>query len=153
MKITAVDVVLVDEPAQDPPFSWRHGLPGSDRARTSGWLVITTEDGTQGFAYGARGAIVADVVARRIREELVGIDALSREYVWHRLWELDRIEEFPIYIHGLVDVALWDVAGKHTGLPVHQLIGNFRNHMPAYASTVTFSKRRSTSTSRIRLWA
>jgi hypothetical protein len=63
-----------------------------------------------------RGVIAKDLVERRIRAELLGADPLMREYLWHRMWELDRVEEFPIYILGLVDVALWDLAGKAAGL-------------------------------------
>ena len=42
-------------------------------------------------------------------------DPLMREWLWHRMWELDRIVEFPIYVLGPVDVALWDLAGKAAG--------------------------------------
>ena len=34
------------------------------------------------------------------------------------------------------DIALWDLAGKMTGLPVHALIGTYRTKVPAYASTI-----------------
>ncbi len=138
MKIISVDVLLVDEPPVSPPFRWRDGLPGSDGARTGGWLVIETEDGLRGFASCRRGLILADLVDRRIRDELVGADATMREFLWHRMWELDRIEEFPIYTIACVDEALWDLAGKRAGVPVHQLLGTFRASVPAYASTVTF---------------
>ena len=58
---------------------------------------------------------MADLVDRRIRADLIGRGPLMRELLWHRLWELDRIEELPIYALGLVDVALWDLAGKAPG--------------------------------------
>jgi L-alanine-DL-glutamate epimerase-like enolase superfamily enzyme len=139
LTITDIEVVLVDIPSITPEFRWREGLPGSEGATTGGWLRVRTADGVTGYAPCARGLIVSDLVQRRIRDELVGIDALKREWIWHRLWELDRIEEFPIYVFGVIDVALWDIAGKAAGLPVHQLIGGFRNSIPAYASTVTYS--------------
>ncbi|MCX5317023.1 enolase C-terminal domain-like protein [Streptomyces sp. NBC_00154] len=138
MKITSVDVRLVDEPAVTPSFRWRRGLPGSDGPRTGAWLVIGTDEGLRGYAYCRRGLILADLVERRIRAELVGTDPLRREWLWQRMWELDRIEEFPVYIQGPVDDALWDLAGKAAGLPVHELIGSYRDSIPAYASTVTF---------------
>ncbi|WP_331765990.1 enolase C-terminal domain-like protein [Embleya sp. NBC_00896] len=138
MKITSVDVVLCEEPARTPAFRWRDGLPGSEPATTSAWLVLTTDEGVRGFAPCRRGPILADVVERRIRPELLGANPLAREWLWHRMWELDRIEEFPIYIQGAVDDALWDIAGKVAGLPVHALIGTYRTSIPAYASTVTF---------------
>jgi L-alanine-DL-glutamate epimerase-like enolase superfamily enzyme len=138
VRITSVDVVLVEDPGHSPAFRWRDGLPGSEPAHTAGWLVITTDEGLRGYAPCRRGAILADVVDRRVRSELLGVDPLRREWLWHRMWELDRIEEFPIYVQGAVDDALWDLAGKIAGLPVHALIGTFRDAVPAYASTVTF---------------
>ena len=138
MKIVDVSVELVNEPAVEPAFKWRRGLPGSEGAHTGGWLTIRTDEGHRGYAYVRRGVILRDVVERRIRDELVGADPLRREWLWHRMWELDRIEEFPVYVQGAVDEALWDIAGKVAGLPVHELAGSFRDTIPAYASTVTF---------------
>ncbi|MFI6597594.1 enolase C-terminal domain-like protein [Nonomuraea sp. NPDC050536] len=138
MRITDVTVELVELPAQ-PPFRWRAGLPGSEGPAVGGILRIHTDDGLTGEARTRRGLIVADLVQRRIRDDLLGRDPLWRELLWHRLWELDRIEELPIYALGLVDVALWDLAGKAANLPVHQLLGTYRDAIPAYASTVTFA--------------
>jgi L-alanine-DL-glutamate epimerase-like enolase superfamily enzyme len=137
MRIVDVTVELIELPAE-PPFRWRDGLPGAEPPRIGGILRIHTDEGLTGEARTTRGVIAQDVVDRRIRTDLTGLDPLAREYVWHRLWELDRIEEFPIYLLGLVDIALWDLAGKAAGLPVHQLIGSFRESIPAYASTVTY---------------
>ncbi|MFE7712068.1 enolase C-terminal domain-like protein [Streptomyces sp. NPDC057486] len=138
MHITDVTIELVDLPAQ-PPFRWRSGLPGSEEPVVGGILRIHTDEGLIGEAHTRRGLIVADLVERRIRQDLIGRDPLLRELLWHRLWELDRIEEFPIYALGLVDIALWDLAGKAAKLPVHRLLGGYREALPAYASTVTFS--------------
>ena len=80
-----------------------------------------------------------DIVDRVLRQELVGERADRREWLWHRLWELDRTEEFPIWLFGVVDVALWDLEGRVLGVPVHRLLGTYRESIPAYASTVTFS--------------
>lgn len=137
MKITDVEVELKDNPAM-PTFKWRKGLPGSEPAITSAVLRIHTDEGIFGEAHARRGVIAKDIIDRRIREELLGADPLMREHLWHRMWELDRIEEFPIYVLGLVDVALWDLAGKAAGLPVWKLLGGHREAIPAYASTVTY---------------
>lgn len=137
MKITAVEVELIDTRAE-PSFSWRSGLPGSEPKTVAGVLRIETDEGAVGRAHTRRGVIVQDLVNRRIRGELLGADPLQREWLWHRIWELDRIEEFPIYALGLVDIALWDLAGIVLDSPVHELLGGFRSHIPAYASTVTY---------------
>lgn len=138
MKIIAVDVELRNVTRVDPAFRWRDGLPGSEPATVQGVLRIETDEGFTGIAHCKRGTILADLIDRRIRAELLGADPLAREYLWHRMWELDRIEEFPIYVLGLVDIALWDLAGKAAGLPVYRLLGSFRESIPAYASTATF---------------
>lgn len=136
-RIVDVRLELIDRPAQ-PAFDWRRGLPGSEPARVTGLLRIRTASGAEGCAETPRGLITADLVERRLRPELLGKDAARREWLWHRLWELDRIEEFPLYAFGLVDTALWDLAGRMAGLPVHRLLGTFRESIPAYASTVTY---------------
>lgn len=138
MKITHVECYLVEQPATRPAFDWRSGLPGSPGDRTSAVIRIITDDGHEGVALSRNGVIIRDLVDRRIRDDLVGLDALDREFAWHRMWELDRIEEFPLYALGIVDVALWDLAAKQAGLPVWQLAGGFRSSLPAYASTSTF---------------
>jgi L-alanine-DL-glutamate epimerase-like enolase superfamily enzyme len=139
MKITSVEVTQFPVPARQPPFRWRHGLPGSEPAGVGGTLRVMTDDGWEGLAQSSRGVILTDIVERRLRAELIGADPWQREWIWHRVWELDRIEEFPIYILGLVDVALWDLAGKMVGRPVYKLLGGYRTELPAYASTVTFA--------------
>jgi L-alanine-DL-glutamate epimerase-like enolase superfamily enzyme len=88
--------------------------------------------------YGS-SAILSDIVDRLLRERLVGQDPLQREWLWHTLWEIDRVEEIPLYLLGLVDVALWELAGRLANLPTWQLLGGFRTEIPAYASTTTFS--------------
>lgn len=138
MIITAVDVVRVPVPAYDPPFMWRAGLPGSEPDAGGAWLVIHSDAGVSGIAFALRGAMLQDVVDRRIRAELVGRDPIAREFLWERIWELDRIDRFPVFVQGVIDVALWDLAGKATGIPVYQLLGSYRESLPAYASTVTF---------------
>jgi L-alanine-DL-glutamate epimerase-like enolase superfamily enzyme len=83
--------------------------------------------------------MMSDLVDRILRDQLLGEDPFQRELLWHKLWELDRIEELPIYVIGLADVALWDLAGRIFNLPTWQLLGGFRTEIPAYASTTTFS--------------
>lgn len=136
--ITSVTFVRSDLPPQ-PDYRWRAGLPGSEPARIGGSLVITTDDGHVGRATTSRGVIAEDIVRRRLEPELLGQDPLAREYLWHRVWELDRIEELPIHLLGLADIALWDLAGKMTGLALHRLLGYHRESIPAYASTVTYA--------------
>ena len=47
---------------------------------------------------------------------------------------LNRFRYPPQPVRGYIDVALWDLAGKVTNLPVCRLIGGFRDRIPAYKS-------------------
>jgi L-alanine-DL-glutamate epimerase-like enolase superfamily enzyme len=141
MKITHVESFRVPVPAADPPFRWREGLAGSAPAGEGGVLRIGTDAGVEGVAFFSRpGAAVMldDLVERVFRPELIGQDPLAREWLWHRVWELDRIHELPLPALGLIDVALWDLAGRLQDLPTWRVLGGFRTSIPAYASTTTF---------------
>jgi L-alanine-DL-glutamate epimerase-like enolase superfamily enzyme len=142
LRITHVESIRVPLPAADPAFNWRRGLLGSSPDGEAAVLRIGTDDGATGVALATRpgmAAAVEDIVNRVLREQLTGEDPLQREYLWHRMWEIDRTEELPLPVLGLVDIALWDLAGRITSQPVWQLLGGFRTRIPAYASTVTFA--------------
>jgi L-alanine-DL-glutamate epimerase-like enolase superfamily enzyme len=142
VKITHVEVWPVTVPAANPPFSWRHGVPGSPPTSEQGILRIGTDEGVSGVALAGRPGsyvLLQEIVDRVLRDELVGNDPRQREYLWHRIWEIDRIEEFPLPLLGIVDIALWDLAGRLYGAPVWQLLGGFRTQLPAYASTSSFA--------------
>jgi L-alanine-DL-glutamate epimerase-like enolase superfamily enzyme len=142
MKITHVESLPVHVPAADPPFRWRDGLAGSAPAGDGAVLRIGTDEGVEGVALFARpGATVLldDLVERVFRPELLGQEPAQREWLWHRIWELDRIHEFPLPALGLIDVALWDLAGRVRDQPTWQVLGGYRTSIPAYASTSTFA--------------
>ncbi|MFJ3493571.1 enolase C-terminal domain-like protein [Streptomyces sp. NPDC086091] len=142
MKITHVAVHRIHVPPASPPFRWRDGLSGSAPAGDGAVLHLGTDEGVEGVALFARPgafAILNELVDGVFREELLGADPLQREWLWHRVWELDRIHELPLPTLGLIDIALWDLAGRYHGQPVWRLLGGFRESIPAYASTSTFA--------------
>ncbi|MDL9977795.1 enolase C-terminal domain-like protein [Microbacterium sp. ASV49] len=143
MKITHIETYPVRVPPVEPPFRWRAGLPGSAEYGPAEGVVlrIGTDEGAEGAAFFSRMSAVAMVeslVEHVYRPEYLGKDPLMREWHYDRMWELDRLHEFPLPVFGLFDVALWDLAGRAAGLPAYKLMGGMRESLPAYASTVTF---------------
>ena len=137
MKITAVETEIIEVPVKHP-YVWRKGLPGSGTHSISTRVTIRTDEGVTGEAYAPRGAIMVDLIDRRLRGILVGQDPLLKEHLWREVWEIDRIEELPLYALGTIDIALWDLTAKLAGLPLYKVIGGARDRIPAYASTATF---------------
>ena len=112
MRITAAESFSVFAAGPRPSFIWRKGLQGSPPDGQIAVLRIRTDDGAEGAAVASRrgsDVVVADALDRYLRDELIGADPLQREWLWHRMWELDRTEEMTIYLLGLVDTALWDL--------------------------------------------
>jgi L-alanine-DL-glutamate epimerase-like enolase superfamily enzyme len=136
MKIIDVKAYAIREEIQ--PYMWRAGLPASGSFKETTVLRLVTDEGLEGVATFRRGAIAIDLIERRLKKMLLGQNPLLKEKLWRDLWELDRSEEFPIYMMGGVDVALWDLTAKAAGLPLYQLLGGFSEKVPAYASTVTY---------------
>ena len=141
LRISHVEGYSVFAPGARPNFAWRDGLRGGPADGRVGVLRLCTDEGVAGVAvsmHRSSGVAIDDFVVRLLRDELVGADPLERERIWNRMWELDRTEEFPIWLLGLVDAALWDLAGRFYSAPAWEVIGGFRREIPAYASTSTF---------------
>jgi L-rhamnonate dehydratase len=77
-------------------------------------------------------------IANSLRDLLVGEDPREVERLWQKMYRgLIYIGRRGIALHALsgIDIALWDVAGKAAGKPVHELLGGAkRDRVRAYAS-------------------
>ena len=68
-----------------------------------------------------------------IKPSLLGRNPLDIGAIWADMWKNNR--NVSTNAIGAVDVALWDIAGKVAGLPIHRLLGSCRDRVPAYASS------------------
>ena len=136
MKITDVTLTL---------FAWE-SIPstiyGHHTARPTGksdlgLLAITTDQGLTGHAFLGTSSNPASLdgpgLIRFLKPLLMGQDPLDRERLNRLLWA--RVRAATVRAIGACDVALWDIAGKAAGLPIHRLIGTTRDHIAAYASS------------------
>ncbi|HZF15988.1 MAG TPA: enolase C-terminal domain-like protein [Steroidobacteraceae bacterium] len=108
------------------------GMPGG--TALLGLLAITTDEGHVGHAFHGTSYRSADIDAKLLvdtfKPVLIGQNPLDRERVNQRLWGGGR--GTSVRAIGAVDVALWDLAGKIAGLPIHRLLGSYRDRLPAY---------------------
>jgi L-alanine-DL-glutamate epimerase-like enolase superfamily enzyme len=67
---------------------------------------------------------------------LVKQDPLAIEYHWHRMSTLMHTYMARIPALSGIDMALWDLAGRLTNLPVYKLLGGpFRDQVPIFVNT------------------
>ena len=119
----------------DEPFAYSQAWY---RKRGAMLVEITTGDGITGWgeAFGPP-ELTAPIVAW-LAPLLVGQDAMAREALWQALYNRLRDHgQRGIVVEAIsaIDIALWDIAGKALGLPVHRLMGGpLRTEIEAYAT-------------------
>jgi L-alanine-DL-glutamate epimerase-like enolase superfamily enzyme len=140
MKITDVTLTL---------FAWDNIPSTSYGAHTGrfsgetklGLLAITTDQGITGHAFLGSCFYAADMdgasLIRYLKPILVGQNPLDRERLSKAMWK--RVRTTTVRAIGAVDIALWDIAGKAAGLPIHSLLGAYRDRVPAYISSAVLA--------------
>jgi len=136
MKITDVTLTL---------FAWDQIPPttyGAHSGQFSGssalaLLRLVTDEGIEGHAFlgSAMNPATSDAQAlmTHLKPVLMGKNPLDRERVNQDIWKRQR--SAGVRCIGAVDVALWDIAGKAHGQPIHRLLGTYRDRIGAYASS------------------
>lgn len=134
MEIVDVTVETFHYRSQIVRDSEGHTHPGPEHDATQTLLRVVTDEGIEGYAFGAR----ADVIQGIVKPMLSGVDPFYRERIWQQLKERQRLHLGTLSDRVLcaVDLALWDLAGRALDQPVYKLLGAYRDRVPAYASTM-----------------
>ncbi len=132
MKITKVDVLLVTTPRPE----WRPIL-----------CRVHTDDGIYGDGEAAVAYISGQTAAFGMIQDfakfIIGMDPLKNEVIWDKLYKATFWGQNggPVVFSGIsaLDIALWDIRGKHYGAPLHELLGGKRrDSLRTYASQLQF---------------
>jgi len=109
--------------------------------RNSLLVSIETDDGLIGWGEGGQygpAEPVASCINDVLATGLIGKNPLDTGCLWEEMYALTRdFGQRGPYIEAIsaIDIALWDLKGKHLRLPVYQLLGgSFRDTVPAYAT-------------------
>lgn len=105
---------------------------GSTMTTQSGVLCIHTDAGVSGeYPVGSPKRAAQQIST--VSDYLIGKNPLERERIYNDLKRgLRHTDRTAI---GMVDVALWDIAGKLTKQPIYRMLGGYKSGIPAYAST------------------
>jgi L-alanine-DL-glutamate epimerase-like enolase superfamily enzyme len=142
VKITDVTLTL---------FAWG-GIPATTYGRHTGrfsgasqlgLLAITTDEGVTGHAFlgsAMRGAhLDGESLLQALKPVVMGQDPLDRERLYQGMMLRNR--GTTLRAIGAMDIALWDIAGKVAALPIHRLLGSYRDRVPAYASSAVLPSK------------
>jgi L-alanine-DL-glutamate epimerase-like enolase superfamily enzyme len=118
--------------------------PGKDHAgRTRapevelGVVTVRTDQGAEGHSFIGAHAMSGDRwgadLLQFLKPVLLGRNALDLGRLWHDMYGRSGFLMMPVL--AAADIALWDLAGRVMGQPIHRLLGTSRDRALAYASS------------------
>ncbi len=113
-------------------------------------VLVRTSEGITGIGEVSpmNGAVAAKFIQAACAPLLIGMNALDIE----RCWEKVYYQTYKQGVMGIqpeslsgIDIALWDILGKATGLPIHQLLGGKRRDSVRMYSSIGGGARKTPS--------
>src|SRR5271157_1758176 len=112
------------------------------------YVKVSTDQGIHGWGEAYPGGPDAAVMANILdfKDWLVGKDPRNIEYLWATMYNFSRFPGGLVVNAAIsgIELALWDIAGKAAGLPVHMLLGGkCRNKIRCYQAANSPEQARS----------
>lgn len=104
---------------------WRDAINSQNDRRDFQAFTILTDEGITGLS-----PIYTSPLPASLLEILIGENPMNAERLWSKMFWAMRGSNMSTV--GAIDIALWDIIGKATKQPVYQLLGGFRDRVPAY---------------------
>jgi L-alanine-DL-glutamate epimerase-like enolase superfamily enzyme len=123
MKITGLNTIQFKTTTRRHRSRWgysaypREMLETEPYETTTTLMELQTDTGTSGYWFGAGLSDAQEYL-------LVGENPFDREKLWQ--WSGRNT---------VIDMLLWDFAGRHLAQPVHKLLGGYRDKIKCYASS------------------
>lgn len=101
-------------------------------------VQVESESGHIGTASASGGLAAAAVIEQHLSDYVVGESAFAHTRIWDRMFCSTLLygrKGLVLHAISAVDLAIWDLHGQITGLPVHELIGGkIRDAVRVYAT-------------------
>jgi D-galactarolactone cycloisomerase len=134
MKITAVRAHVLEVRLSEP-FAYSRAWYDT---RSAMLVEIETDAGLTGWGECYGPARMTAAVVQSVAPWLTGEDPLRTDVLWRRIYARLRDHgQKGVVIQGLsgIDIALWDIKGRHFGVPAYQLLGGaLRTQVQPYAT-------------------
>ena len=129
----------------------RHRVPYSNGRYTydSTEIIVCkviADDGLSGIGWTHGDSIVIDSMLK-IRPWLIGLDPYRMEMIWDVMYQPKLLGRRGLETRAIsaIDIALWDMMGKSCGKSVWQLLGGYRESVPAYIAGGYYEEGKSLS--------
>ena len=138
MKIADVRVRVFTHQSSVVRDSDGHSHPGEPHTVRHALLTITADDGSEGHCLSPVEVVRPHLINGFVKTVLIGQHPFDREKIWQDLahWQRGSTSQLTDRTLAIVEMALWDLAGRKLGQPVYKLLGAYRDKVPAYASTM-----------------
>ncbi len=138
MKIVDIKVRTFRHMSNQDKDSDGHSHPCAPRPVRSSLLTIVCDDGSEGHCLGPTEVLRPYLINNFVKVVLLGEDPFDREKLWQGLahWQRGSTAQLTDRTLSIVELALWDLAGRKLGVPVYKLIGAYRDKVLAYGSTM-----------------
>jgi L-rhamnonate dehydratase len=150
MKITAVELFVLHSPGL---YRNPEGAEEPSGPTYLGIVKVSTDAGITGYSDVETAPTIAKAVIEApqwsetgmecfdgLASLLIGENPLETERLWYKMYRGSIYygrRGVAIQAISAIDIALWDIAGKFYGVPVHILLGaKWRSKVRAYASTL-----------------
>ena len=110
--------------------------------RSTALIRVKTDTGIEGIGEAhapAAPRVVKTIVEDLLTPVLIGEDPRSSDVLWERMFSTMRLRShtqgFTLEAIAGIDIALWDLLGKHHNEPIWRLLGGpYRLQIPVYSS-------------------
>ena len=145
MRITKIESIILQHDMQEE-LGFAQGYYDK---RTAHLVRVHTDEGLVGIGeiFGAGEFAFANqgILKHVLAPQLIGRNPLDITVIWHDLY--NRVRDhgqkgMPICCISGIDIALWDILGKATSQPLHQLLGGkARDDIATYGYGMMFRKQ------------
>lgn len=118
-----------------------HPFMGARTQFASMLLEVHTTDGCTGFGFATMESLrmvrAVEEIVRGLESFIKGMDPARRSFIWERMRNLrvDLLHDGASNIAlAAIDMALWDIGGQRSSMPVWQMLGGYSDQVPVYAS-------------------